>query len=73
MEYGRNDLPRKAVWSIYNAAVKVNFEPLGITQMTTAYSRTNDIKDVVTKANKLHQAPCNEASKYSLGEQSVIW
>ena len=72
MEYSRNDLPQKVVRLIYNATCKVNFESLGITQMTTAYSRAKNIRDLVTKA-KLHQAPGKEASKYYSGELSAIW
>ena len=59
---------------IYDATYKVNFESLGITQMTTAYSCPKNIKYLVTKA-KLHHAPGKEASTYYLGElreQSVI-
>ena len=72
MEYSRNDLPRKEVRSIYDAICKVNFECLGITQMTTAYSHAKNMRDHVAKA-KLHQTPGKEASKYYLGELSVTW
>ena len=61
MEYSRNDLPRKVVRLIYNATCKVNFESLGITQMTTAYLEAKNMRDLVTKA-KLLPAPGKEAS-----------
>ena len=72
MEYGQKDLPRKAVREIYDSTCREVFEGLGIKGFVTAYSRSNNIKDLVTRA-KLHQAPGHEASKYNLGELSANW
>ena len=72
MEYNRNDLPRKVVRSINNATCKVTFESLGITQMTTAYSWTKNIRSIVTKA-KLDQAPGKRHTNIIRGELSAIW
>ena len=70
IEYGRNDLPRKAVRAIYNSTCREMCEGIGIKHFTVAYSRPKNIKDLVTKA-KLHMAPGKEASKYYLGELSA--
>ena len=72
MEYSRNDLPRKAVRSIYGTTCKVNFESLWNKQMTTEYSWPNNTKDLAIKA-KLHQPPDKKASEYYLGDQSATW
>ena len=72
MEYGQKDLPRKAVREIYDSTCREVFEGFGIKRFITAYSRSNNIKDLVTRA-KLHQAPGCEASKYYLGELAAKW
>ena len=69
-EYGRNDLPRNIIRSIYNMTCKEMCEGIGLKDLTIAYSRPKNIKDLVTKA-KLHMAPGKEASKYYLGELSA--
>ena len=51
------------VQSIYNATCKDQFEGLETMQMTIAYARPKNIKNLVTKA-KLHQARVKEASNY---------
>ena len=72
MEYGQNDLPWKAVRDIYDSTCREAFEELGIKRFVTAYSRSNNIKDLVTRA-KLYQAPGQEASKYYSGELAAEW
>ena len=67
MEYGQNDIPRKAVREIYNSTCREVFEEMGIKKFIIAYSRSNNIKELMTRA-KLHQAPGHEASKYYTGE-----
>ena len=62
-EYGRNDLPRKVVCSIFDLTCKEMCAKIGINNFTIAYSRPNNIKDLVTKS-KLHMVPGKEASKY---------
>jgi len=66
-EYGRNDLSRRAIRSIFDDTCREMCESIGITQFTVAFSRPKNIKDYVTKA-KLHMAPGKEASKYYSGE-----
>ena len=66
-EYGRNDLSRRAIRSIYDDTLRDRLESFGIKQLTIAFSRPKNIKDYVTKA-KLHMAPDKEASKYYSGE-----
>ena len=66
-EYGRNDLSRRAIRSIFDDTCREMCESIGITQFTVAFSRPKNIKDYVTKA-KLHMAPGKEASKYYTGE-----
>ena len=68
MEYTRNDLPQKAVRDTMSGV----FESLGVRQVTTCYSHSKNIKDVVTKA-RFHQVSGKEAKKYYLGELSVTW
>ena len=70
MEYGQNDLPWKAVRDIYDSTCREAFEELGIKRFVIAYSRSSNIKDLVTRP-KLYQAPGQEASKYYLGELSA--
>ena len=70
IEYGRTDLPRKAIRAIYDYTCREMCEGIGIKHFTVAYSRPKNIKDLVTKA-KLHMAPGKEASKYYLGELSA--
>ena len=72
MEYGQKDLPRKAVREIYESTCREVFEGIGIKRFITAYSRSSNIKDLVTRA-KLHQAPGCEASKYYSGELAAEW
>ena len=67
LEYDKKDIPRKAIRALYDHHCRDTFKKLGITQMTTAFSRPKNIKDSLTKA-KLHQAPGHEASKYYMGE-----
>jgi hypothetical protein len=71
MKYSIHNLPHKLLQSIYDAICKVNFESLGIMQMTTEYTRPKNIEHIVTRV-KLHQAG-KEASTYYLGGQSGIW
>jgi len=66
-EYGRNDLSRRAIRSIFDDTCREMCESIGITQFTVAFSRPKNIKDYVTKT-KLHMAPGKEASKYYTGE-----
>ena len=67
-EYHPNDLPKHELRTLYNVHCKDVFEStLGIDQVTVAYSRPKNIKDMVTKA-KLHQAEGREASKFYSGE-----
>jgi hypothetical protein len=57
LEYHRNDILKAKVRSLYETHCRENFETiLGIKQLTVAYSRSKNIRDMVTKA-KLHQAP----------------
>jgi hypothetical protein len=57
LEYHRNDISKAKVRSLYEIHCREKFETiLGIKQLTVAYSRSNNIRDMVTKA-KLHQAP----------------
>ena len=70
IEYGRNDLPRKAVRSIYDSTCRKMCEKIGIKNFTIAYSRPKNIKDLITRA-KLHMTPGKEASKYFSGELSA--
>ena len=70
IEYGRNDLPRKVVRSIFDLTCKEMCEKIGIDNFTSAYSSPKNIKDLVTKS-KLHMAPGKEASKYYIGELSA--
>ena len=48
MEYGQNDLPRKAVREIYDSTCREVFEEMGIKKFVIAYSRSNNIKEVMT-------------------------
>ena len=69
-EYHPNDIPRKNVRAIFNDTCKELFDDaLGIKQITIAYSRPKNLKDVLTKA-KLYQVPGREASKFYSGELS---
>ena len=70
IEYGRNDLPRKVVRAIFDLTCKKMCEKIGIRYFTIAYSRSKNIKDLVSKS-KLHMAPGKEASKYYSGELSA--
>ena len=70
VEYGRNDLPRKVVRSIFDLTCKEMCKKIGIDNFTVAYSRPKNIKDLVSKS-KLHMAPGKEASKYYMGELSA--
>ena len=72
MEYGQNDLPRKAVREIYDSTCREVFEEMGIKKFVIAYSRSNNIKELMTRA-KLHQPPGHEASKYYTGEMAAEW
>ena len=72
MEYGQNDIPRKAVREIYDSTCREVFEEMGIKKFVIAYSRSNNIKELMTRA-KLHQAPGHEASKYYTGELAAEW
>lgn len=70
MEYHERDIPRKLVRAIYDFTCKDTFENiLGIQQTTIAYSRPQNIKDLLTKA-KLHEAPGKQINKYYTGELS---
>ncbi len=70
MEYHPRDIPRKYVRAIYDSTCKETFEQvLGIKQFTVAYSRSRNIRDLVTRA-KIHQAPGKPVSKYYTGELS---
>lgn len=67
-EYHPNDIPRRRIRAIYNSCCEeILRKSIDIEQMTIAYSRPPNIKDLLTKA-KLHQAPGQEASKYYSGE-----
>lgn len=71
MEYHPNDIPRRHVRAIYDDICKDTFEKrLGIKQLTIAYSRPRNVKDLLTRA-KLHQAPGKPVSKYYSGELSI--
>jgi hypothetical protein len=72
MEYARNDLSQKAVRSILDDTMSGVSKTLGDKQVTTCYSCTKNVKDLVTKAN-LDQASVKEASKYYLKKLSAIW
>ena len=66
-EYHCNNIPKKAVCVIYERHCQATLsKKLGIQNLTIAYSRSKNIKDLVTKA-KLHQAPGKEASKFYVG------
>ena len=71
MEYSSNDIPRKSVRAVVDRTLGVLLKEIGITQVTLAYSRAKNIKDLVTKA-KLHQPPGKEASKYYWGEPATL-
>ena len=72
MEYGQNDLPRKAVREIYDSTCREVFEEMGIKKFVIAYSRSNNIKELMTRAN-LHQPPGHKASKYYTREMAAEW
>ena len=55
MEYSKNDIPKKAVRSIVEATLQDTIDEMGISQITVAYSRPQNIKDLLSKA-KLHQS-----------------
>ena len=64
LEYHPNGMPRSEIRQIYNSACGELLESrLGIKQMTVAYSRPKNVRDVLVRA-KLHQAPGREASTY---------
>ena len=67
MEYSKNDIPKKAVRSIVEATLQETIDELGISQITVAYSRPKNIKDLLSKA-KLHQAKGKEVSTYYGGQ-----
>ena len=50
IEYGRNDLPRKFVRSIFDLTCKEMCRDIGIEHFTIAYSRPKNVKDLVTKS-----------------------
>ena len=63
-EYHPNGMPRGQIRQIYQSTCGELLESrLGIKQMTVAYSRPKNIRDVLVRA-KLHQAPGHEASTY---------
>ena len=66
MEYSKNDIPKKAIRSIVDATLPTTMEKLGINQVTVAYSRPKNLKDLLSKA-KLHQAKGQEVSAYYSG------
>ena len=71
VEYHPNDISRREIRSIYDSNCHELFSDLlGITKTTIAYSRPENIQELVTKA-KLHQAPGRPASKYYTGELSA--
>ena len=72
MEYGQNDLPRKAMREIDDSTCREVFEEMGIKKFVIAYSRSNNIKELMTRA-KLHQPPGHEASKYYTGKMAAKW
>ena len=55
MEYSKNDMLKKAVRSTVETILKDTIDELGVSQITVAYSRPKNIKDLPSKA-KLHQA-----------------
>ena len=63
MEYSKNDMPKKALRSIVEATLKDTIDELGVSQITVAYYRPENIKDLLSKA-KLHQAKGKEVSTY---------
>ena len=64
MEYHKNDIPKRLVRSIYERHCQPLFSKyLGVEQLTVAYSRAKNIKELASKA-KLHQAPGSEASTF---------
>ena len=68
LEYRSSNSPKRTVRAFYDAYCKPVLEStLGIQKFTIAYSRTNDLKDILTQA-KLNQKPRNPASKYYSGE-----
>ena len=71
LQYHPRDIPRQMIRTIYNKHCKTLFEErLGINQLTIAYSRPPNIRELLTKA-KLYQAPGREASKFYSGELST--
>ncbi|KAL7533528.1 hypothetical protein ACHAWF_004529 [Thalassiosira exigua] len=68
-EYHPNDIPRKQIRAIYDDTLKDTLaNTLGIKQTTIAFSRPENIRELLTRA-KLHQAPGQPASKYYSGER----
>ena len=57
---------KKVVRSIVNATLPNTLAELGISQTTVAYSRSKNIKDLLSKA-KLHQTESKKVSLYYLG------
>ena len=70
MEYSKNDIPKKAVKSIVEATLQDTIDELGISQNTVAYSRLQNIKDLLSKA-KLHQAKGKEVSIHYEGQPTT--
>ncbi|EJK65702.1 hypothetical protein THAOC_13415 [Thalassiosira oceanica] len=63
-EYHPGGMPRGEIRQIYQSTCGDLLESrLGIKQMTVAYSRPKNVRDVLVRA-KLHQAPGREASTY---------
>merc|ERR1711966_82896 len=70
MEYSKNDMPKKAVRSIVEATLKDTIDELSVSQITVAYSRPKNIRDLLSKA-KLHQAKGKEVSIYYGGRPTT--
>ena len=63
-EYHPRGMPKSEIRQIYYSTCGELLESrLDIKQMTVAYSRPNNVRDVLVRA-KLHQAPGHEASTY---------
>ena len=67
-EYHKHDIPKLLIRRLYDLYCQPTFSSvLGIRQLTIAYSRPKNVKELVSKA-RLYQRQNHEASKYYEGE-----
>ena len=63
-EYHPNDIPRRLIRRLYNKHLaEILMDNLGYNQLTVAYSRPKNLRELLTKA-KLYEVPGLEASTY---------